>query len=30
MSEWEDWGIAPRREPDNSDEIRLNPDIGEA
>ena len=30
MSEWEDWGIAPRREADDADEIRLNPRIGEA
>jgi len=22
MSEWEDWGIAPRRNPDDADEIR--------
>ncbi len=22
MSEWEDWGIAPRREPDDADDIR--------
>jgi len=30
MSEWEDWGIARRREPDDADEIRLFESCGEA